>query len=103
MTAFGERVRDLRVKNGVSIKRLSNGIGIHKSTVIRWERGETIPRSPEIISLLSKFFHVPRDYFFTDEPFTPPDIRTEVIRLREEINVLRKVVSRLEKESRLPS
>lgn len=41
MTKTGERVRQLRTERGLSMQELADRVGVAKSTVSRWEHGET--------------------------------------------------------------
>ena len=42
MTKTGERVRQLRTERGLSMQELADRVGVAKSTVSRWEHGETL-------------------------------------------------------------
>lgn len=97
MTIFGERLRNLRIKKGVSIRFLAEFTGIHRSSIYNWEHGKAIPKSRELILLISKFFHVPETYFFQAPPKDIPmdDISTEIQKLHEEIKSLRKLYEEL--------
>ena len=97
MTIFGEQLRDLRIKRGVSIRFLAESTGIHCSSIYRWEHGKTVPKSHELISLISNFFHVPATYFFQTSPKDiSMDIPTEIQKPHEEIKSLRKLYEKLE-------
>lgn len=101
MTIFGERLRRLRMEKGVSIRYLAKSTGLHRSSIYRWEHGKAIPKSHEVISLVSNFFDVPVEYFF--QPAPTIDIPTEIQKLREEINALRQLreeINALRKHSR---
>lgn len=96
MTIFGERLRTLRIENGVSVRFLSKSTGIHRFSIYRWEHGETVPNSYEVISLISNFFHVPATYFFqTSQKDISMDIQTEIQKLHEEIKSLRQLYEEL--------
>lgn len=94
MTTFGERLRSLRMEKGVSIRYLAESTGLHRSSIYRWEHGKTIPKSREVISLVSNFFHVPIEYFF--QPAPTIDIPTEIQKLREEIQYLRQLHEKIQ-------
>lgn len=98
MTIFGEQLRNLRIKRGVSIRFLSKSTGIHRSSIYNWEHGKAIPKSHELISLISNFFNVPATYFFQTPSKDIPmdDISTEIQKLHEEIKSLRKLYEKLE-------
>lgn len=40
-----EEARAIRERAGVSTSRLAQTLGVHRSTISRWERGLTTPRS----------------------------------------------------------
>lgn len=98
MTIFGERLRNLRIKRGISVSFLAKSIRIHRSSIYRWEHGKAIPKSHEFISLISNFFHVPATYFFQtpQKDIQMDDISTEIQKLHEEIKSLRKLYEKLE-------
>lgn len=97
MTIFGERLRNLRIKRSVSIRFLAESTGIHRFSIYKWEHGKAVPKSHELISLISNFFHVPETYFFQTPPkdISMDDISTEIQKLHEEIKSLRKLYEEL--------
>jgi transcriptional regulator with XRE-family HTH domain len=60
---FADKIRTLRKKKGITIRELEQRAGIGHSTIGRWERGMTVPRSQETIKLIADFFNVPVSYF----------------------------------------
>jgi transcriptional regulator with XRE-family HTH domain len=50
-SAFGERMRELRARKGVSQDGLSHASGIHSTSVGRLERGGREPRLTTILKL----------------------------------------------------
>ena len=40
---FGEKVRELRLKNGYSQEEVAEKIGISRQAYSKWEKGTTIP------------------------------------------------------------
>lgn len=58
---FGSKLKELRVKAGLTQKQLAEQIGVTKSVVSFYERQERTP-SPEILRKLSVVFHVSTDY-----------------------------------------
>lgn len=94
MSTFGERLRFLRLENGVSINDLSKSVGVHRYSIYRWERGLTTPKSLEIIALVANFFRVSPEYFFNT--VSNADIQSELQQLRAEVNSLRQQIRWLE-------
>ena len=58
---FGNRLKELRKKNGLTQQQLADALDITKSTVSYYERGERAP-SPEILIKLANTFHISTDY-----------------------------------------
>lgn len=59
-----QTIKDLRIKNRMSQKELSQSLGISNRAVSKWENGLSQP-SAEHIFALSKIFAVPMDYFYS--------------------------------------
>ncbi len=94
MNTFGERLRSLRLENGVSVSDLSHIIGVTRCSIYRWEKGGKPPKSHEVITLVSDFFHVTPDYFFKTFIISDTDIRFELQQLRAEVNSLRQSIKK---------
>lgn len=62
---IGTIVRDLRKKNGHSLKELSKKINFDFSNLSKIERGERKPTF-ELLESLSKLYDVPMSYFFRE-------------------------------------
>ena len=58
-----QAIKELRIKNGMSQKALSENLGISNRAVSKWENGLSQPSATHIFSL-SKIFNVPMDYFY---------------------------------------
>ena len=58
---FGNRIKELRHKAGITQKQLADQIGVSKSVVSFYERQERTP-SPDVLRKLSTVFHVSTDY-----------------------------------------
>ena len=61
MAKFNERLRDLRIKKGISQQALGNALGISKSSINMYERGEREP-GIETLNLFAGFFGVDMNY-----------------------------------------
>ncbi|MBE6761504.1 MAG: L-serine ammonia-lyase [Ruminococcaceae bacterium] len=58
-----QAIKELRIKNGLSQKELSENLGISNRAVSKWENGLSKPSAAHIFSL-AKIFNVPMDYFY---------------------------------------
>jgi transcriptional regulator with XRE-family HTH domain len=61
MNAFGERLRKLRKKAGLTQQQLADKIWVSKAAISNYELYERNP-SPEILMKLARAFHVSTDY-----------------------------------------
>lgn len=63
---FGEKLLELRKKNTFSQEELAEKIGVSRQAVSRWESGETMPDSPNLLQI-SNLFGVSADYLLRNE------------------------------------
>ena len=63
---FGEKLLELRKKNNFSQEELAEKIGVSRQAVSRWESGETMPDSPNLLQI-SNLFGVSADFLLRDE------------------------------------
>jgi ribosome-binding protein aMBF1 (putative translation factor) len=42
---FGQRLRDARIREGLTQKELANRAGVSQPAIAKWEQGRTSPRS----------------------------------------------------------
>lgn len=61
MKKFGERLKELRQKNGISKSALAKNIGINSRTVSCWENGVSKTTARYIVRL-AKYFNISADY-----------------------------------------
>lgn len=54
----GERLKLAREKSGKTLEIAGNKVGVHKSTVLRWENGETEKIKVPILDTLAQFYNV---------------------------------------------
>lgn len=70
---FGARLRDLRIRAGLTQKQLGEQIGVTKSVVSFYELRERTP-SPEVLIKIASVFHVSSDYLLGIEKGKSIDI-----------------------------
>lgn len=64
------RLAVLRAERGLSRKELADAVGVNYQTVGYLERGDYSP-SLELALRLARFFGLPIEMIFSDEPFRP--------------------------------
>ena len=69
MAKFGERLRTLRTEKGLSMLDFANDLGISKSSVNMYERGEREPNF-ELLEAIADYFNVDMDYLLGKSDFT---------------------------------
>lgn len=60
---FGEILKELRAKTGVSQKKLSEGLHVSQQTVGSWEVNRTTP-SPDVMRRIADYFDVSIDHLY---------------------------------------
>lgn len=63
-----ERLKDIMGEKGIDITRLSEAIGVSKSTISRYLKGMRVPKI-EILVKIADCFQCPLDYFATSENY----------------------------------
>lgn len=61
MNNIGARIRDIRIKSGISQEQLAGYLGISAATLSRYESMQNIPKLSIIVSI-AKVFNVSLDY-----------------------------------------
>lgn len=64
--ALGEKLQRLRKDKGLSQEQLATQLNVSRQAVSKWEVGESVPDTENIIQL-SKIFQVTTDYILIDE------------------------------------
>lgn len=64
-----DRYKSLLNEKGVNSYAVSKVTGIHQSTLSDWKTGRSNPKADKL-QILAKYFEVPIDYFFEDEPIS---------------------------------
>ena len=52
---FGEKLQNLRQKEGMSQDALAERLGVSRQAVSRWERDETMPETEKVVALADLF------------------------------------------------
>ena len=79
------RIRELRIKFGVSQEKLGKILNLTQQAVARWENGSSEPDS-ENIQKLAKYFNVTTDYLLGNSNIPdpiPPDTATALKKVAE--------------------
>jgi transcriptional regulator with XRE-family HTH domain len=63
---LGEKIHQLRKARGLSQEELAGQLTISRQAISKWELGETVPDTENIVQL-SKIFCVSTDYLLSDE------------------------------------
>ena len=58
---FGERLRELRTDKGLSVKELSNQLGVSDVAIVYWENNKRAANAVAIYKI-AQFFGVSSDY-----------------------------------------
>jgi len=64
--SLSEKIRQLRKQKGLSQDELKELIGLARQTISKWELGESVPDTQNVVQL-SKIFNVTTDYLLIDE------------------------------------
>ena len=70
---FGEKLQFLRKQKGFSQERLSQQLTVSRQAISKWELGESLPDTENVIQL-SKLFSVSIDYLLNDNICSEADI-----------------------------
>lgn len=63
---FNERLKELRLKKGISQAELAKAIFVSRSAVAKWENGLGLP-SETSLNLLAEYFSIGKEEFFADK------------------------------------
>jgi len=85
--SFGERLKVLREKKGISKTNLANSISLHYSQIGRYERNEATP-SADMLKKLANEFNVTTDYLMNG---TTNDLANEMINDKSLINQFKRI------------
>lgn len=61
---IGEKIKELRLSEGLSQVQLAQNIGVSQKAIDYWERGVNEPKASYIIAIV-KYFNISFDEFFS--------------------------------------
>lgn len=92
--SFGYKLYNLRVNNNISKKDIMNLLNVSKSTISRYEAGQTYP-SVEEINILANYMNVDPQKLYDDYIHLIINFKDEVKALRKELNLSRSQFAKL--------
>ena len=60
-TGIGEKIKELRIENGLSQCKFGEILHVSQDTISLWEKGKALPNT-EYIILICKIFDISADY-----------------------------------------
>ena len=63
---FGEKIKDLRIKNNLTQQDFADKFFVTRQAVSRWEQGKSIP-GIDVLELIAKEFNVSIDYLVSED------------------------------------
>ena len=63
---FPEKLRQMRKSAGLTHEQLANAVGLTRRTIIKYEQGDSLPRTDKIYMRIAEFFNVSVDYLKND-------------------------------------
>ena len=93
MVNFGQRLKSLRLRSGMTQKELADKLGLTKSVISYYELQERSP-SPEILVKLSTIFRVSTDYLLGLDPYPSTDLDLSQL-TNEDIQLLCQIIDAL--------
>ncbi len=85
METFGQKVKKLRVKAGLTQTQLAKALGISTSAVSMYEQDNREPNRDTLLAL-SSFFGVDTDYLLTEKREGPYDVNRLLSQLKSRID-----------------
>lgn len=64
---FAQKIKELRLKRGLTQAYLAGQFGVQQQTVNKWEKGIAYPNI-ETLKEIAKFFNISIDYLLDNEP-----------------------------------
>ena len=66
LNKFGEFIKSLRKEKGFNQEQLADELHVHRTTVVKWEQGKSLPLNDTLV-LLSEYFNVSVDELLAGE------------------------------------
>ena len=63
---FPEKLRQMRKSAGLTHEQLANAVGLTRTSIIKYEQGDSLPRTDKIYMRIAEFFNVSVDYLKND-------------------------------------
>lgn len=86
-----QRLRDCRIRTGETLEQLGNFLGVNKTTILRWERGDTARINRAVIETLARHYQVDPDWLTGEKDVShaadAPWIRAHAVCLPHAVNV----------------
>ena len=82
---FADRIRDLRLKKGMTQQKLGNVVGVTSTGISYWESGKAIPNF-ETLKKISNYFGVSIDYLSGKDNATDNEKGMILFRKAEQVN-----------------
>ena len=82
---IGHRIRDTRIKQGISQETLAELAAVSRQTISKWENGAAYP-SGENLAALSGIFGLPVEALLKDD-WAPPEPEVQVVEVPVEVKV----------------
>jgi DNA-binding XRE family transcriptional regulator len=58
LCSFGELLTAFRKRRRLTQQQLAEAIGVHRSTIVRWERGDFLPKGKTLVLELARHLHL---------------------------------------------
>lgn len=84
---LSDKIRMLRKKNDMSQEQLADHLGVSRQTISKWELGDSVPDTINIIQL-SKIFHVTTDHLLLETEEPSPSVPTKTFPLSKKAEQL---------------
>lgn len=89
---LGNRIRELRKKQGLTQEKLAEKIGIEARNLLNIENAKTLPRAATINKLIEVFELTPNDFFSFEQEEKINEIRSKVFKaVKKDDNLVRLV------------